>query len=435
QKASYNEYINPNAVKNDFQILITNAFLLGLDVVLAEEKYRLRKEKERIRKLVGELSNDKLLKDFFLGRKDIYLESQELEEQIGLLNNNLKNFKVADDYYDIKIEADKIKRELENIQNQIILYKNQIENIEESRKISPDIKKENIEKIYKEASVIIQEKAIKQLSELEKFYHHITTNREKRLLLQKNELVRKVEDLTNRNETKGKDLNDKLKYLDTHHALDIFVKLTNKLSDLTNKKENITKYHELIEEYRNEKLKIEGDFLNATKETNTYLIEAEEVLKSVMLFFRELSKRFYPKAAAGITVYNNDGDNQIRYNIDAKIEADASDGINNVKIFNYDLTILLKGFAHKINFILHDSRLLDGIDPRQKAELFLILNDLIKPNGKQYILTLNQNQLDDTKKYLKPEEYKSIIENNIILQLKDDSPEEKLLGIQIDMHY
>ena len=435
RKASYIDYKNPNHVKNDYQILIANSFLLGLDVVLAEEKYKLRKEKERIRKLVKELSEDKLLKDFFLGKKDIKLASEDLEEQIYLLENDLKNFEVAEDYNEIKLEADRIKKELDKIQNQIILYQNQIENIEESIQISPDIKKENIENIYKEASVIIKDNAIKQLSELQKFYEHITINREKRLLLQKNNIQRKIESLSTQKDEKEKNLDKNLKYLDTHQALDIFIKLTNKLSDLKNRKENILKYDELLKNYRDEKIKIDENFISETKKTDTYLKEAEEVIKSLMLFFRELSKRFYPNVTAGITVYNNDGDNQIRYDIDAKIEADASDGINNVKIFCYDLTILLKGFAHKINFIFHDSRLLDGIDPRQKAELFLILNDFIKSQGKQYILTLNKNQLDDTKKYLGEEKYKTIIKENIILQLKDSSPTDKLLGIQVDMHY
>ncbi len=154
RRASYSDYKNPNAVNNEFQILVTNTFLLGIDVTLAQEKFKLRQDKERIRKLVKELKNDKLLKDFFTGEKDIALTEQDLSEQIENLENDLKNFDVADDYYEIKEQADKIKRELEKIQNNIFLFKNQIQNIDESRKISPDIKKENIERIYKEASVI-----------------------------------------------------------------------------------------------------------------------------------------------------------------------------------------------------------------------------------------------------------------------------------------
>jgi len=435
RRASYSDYKNPNSVNNEFQILVTNTFLLGIDVTLAQEKFKLRQDKERIRKLVKELKNDKLLKDFFTGEKDIALTEQDLSVQIENLENDLKNFDVADDYYEIKEQADKIKRVLEKIQNNIILFKNQIQNIDESRKISPDIKKENIERIYKEASVIIKEDALKQLSELEKFYEHISSNREKRLLQQKNEITREIEKLTTVQEQKSRELDNKLKYLGAHKALDVFVKLTNKLSDLKNKKVNITKYHSLLEEYRKEKIRIDEDFINATKKTDAYLQDAQDLIKTLNDFFRKLSKHFYPDVTSGISIKNNDGDNQTRYDFKAEIYADASDGINNVKIFCYDLTLLIKGFGHKINTIFHDSRLLDGIDPLQKADMFIILNDLIKASNKQYILSLNQSQIDEFRKYLSEEQYNNIIQDNIILQLKDNSDEEKLLGIKVDMHY
>jgi hypothetical protein len=38
------------------------------------------------------------------------------------------------------------------------------------------------------------------------------------------------------------------------------------------------------------------------------------------------------------------------------------------------------------------------------------------------------------KKYLSEEEYKTIVQDNICLELKDESPKDKLLGVQIDMN-
>jgi uncharacterized protein YydD (DUF2326 family) len=435
RKASYNYFSNPNAVKNEYQIQITNSLLLGLDVVLVEEKFKLRKEKERIRNLVKELNQDELLKDFFNQKKDATLEGQQVKEDILKLENDLKSFKVADDYYEINKEADRIKQEIEKAKNKIVLIENQILNIEESRKISPDIRKENIEKIYKEASVVFNQESLKTLDDLEKFYKHLSSNREKRLLDKKNELSRSLNDLKKNIEQKKVELDSKLKYLDTHQALDIVLKLKDKLSDLKAKEENIQRYDALISKYQKSKIKTEKDFIASTERTQNYLDDAKEVIKSTNDFFRELSKRFYPIATSGISIKNNDGDNQIRYNINAKIDFDGSDGIGNIKIFCYDLTLLLKGFAHRVNCIFHDSRLLSDTDPRQIAELFKILNDLIKFSGKQYNLSLNQNQLDEVKKYLTDFEYKTIIQQNICLELKDEQPEDKLLGIQVDMDY
>lgn len=435
RKASYTKYDNPNAVKKDYQIQITNALLLGLDVLLVEEKLKLRKEKERIKNLVKELNKDELLKDFFNQKKDATLEGQKVKEDILKLEEDLKSFKVADDYYEINKDADKIKVEIEKLKNKTILIENQILNIDETRKISPDIKKENIERIYQESSVVFNQETLKTLEDLEKFYKHLSSNREKRLLDKKNELSRYLSELQKNIEQKKVELDAKLKYLDTHQALDIVLKLKDKLSDLKAKEESIQRYDELISKYQKSKIKTEKDLIDLTEKTQVYLDDTKEIIKTTNNFFRELAKRFYPTATTGITIKNNDGDNQKRYDINAKIDFDGSDGIGNIKIFCYDLTILLKGFAHRINCIFHDSRLLSDTDPRQIAELFKILNEFIQVSGKQYILSLNQNQLDEVKRYLTDDEYQTIIQKNICLELKDELPEDKLLGIQVDLDY
>jgi uncharacterized protein YydD (DUF2326 family) len=435
RKSSYIHEANPNAVKKDYQVQLANAFLLGLDVLIAEEKYKLKIEKDRIKNLVNDLKNDKFINEFFSGDKDITLAKSELNETIENLEINLKNFEVADDYYDIKEQADKLKNSLESIQNDISLKQIQIENINESLKISPDIKRENIERIYKEAFVILKEDAIKKLSELEKFYKHLSKNRENRLLEQKNQLNKQIDLLLQKKQKQNDELNGKLKYLDAHQALDVFIKLSEKLSDTKSKRDNLLKFEELIFKYKDESRKIDKRQIEENEKTVNYLSEAAPIISKTNDFFRSLIKRFYPKSASGITIYNNEGENQIRYNIEAKIEADKSDGIANVKLFSYDLTLLLNGFGHKIDFLFHDSRLLDGIDPRQKHELFIILNEYIKKNNKQYIITANFNQLEELKQYFTPSEYENVIKDNIILELKDSSHEDKLLGIQVDIDY
>lgn len=436
KRVSYHDEANPNGINRPVQVQMANALLLGLDVKLAEEKYRLRQEKERIKKLVVDLKEDGYLKDFFIGRKDVFLTKQELDETINNLEENLKEFQVADDYYDIKEKANRLKQKTENIQNELTLLEIKIENIEESRQISPDIKRDSIEKIYQEASVILKEDAVKQLSELERFYEFLAKNREKRLLEQRNEIELKIEELKKEKKEAHKQLDEKLQYLNAHQALDVFVKLSNQLADLKSKKNNLLEYEELFEKYRNESRRIKQAQISESERTEKYLKDASGLLSVTRDFFRALVKRFYPNAAAGITVANNEGDNQIRYDIKAKVEADKSDGIGSVKLFCYDLTLLLKGFNHKIGFLFHDSRLLDAIDPRQIHELFLILREYLVPQSKQYIITVNENQLKAIKPYFTSDNsYAEIIEDNIVLKLKDNAPEEKLLGVQVDMDY
>jgi uncharacterized protein YydD (DUF2326 family) len=134
-------------------------------------------------------------------------------------------------------------------------------------------------------------------------------------------------------------------------------------------------------------------------------------------------------------VYNNEGENQQRYTIEAKIESDNSDGINNVKIFCYDMTMLHKGHGHNVKFSFHDSRLFDGIDERHKAEIFKVVSELFSNTEYQYIATINQNQLNEVKSILAEQQYQQIIEQNTILTLTDENDSEKLLGVKVDIRY
>ena len=149
-----------------------------------------------------------------------------------------------------------------------------------------------------------------------------------------------------------------------------------------------------------------------------------------MSYFRELSRMFYPESQAGITINNNEGDNQIRYDIEAKIHSDSSDGINSVKIFCYDLTLLFKGRKHIIDFVFHDSRLFSNIDEKHCSELFKIVKNRFQLNNKQYIASINQNQLNNL-----DAEVKSFITDNVVIELNDDDDSSKLLGMKVELDY
>ncbi len=231
-----------------------------------------------------------------------------------------------------------------------------------------------------------------------------------------------------------KKFNNLMQYLGEHQALDVFVNISNKNAQLKTELNSLKKYQEIKEECKIKKRKLKKEQMDLTEQAENHLKEFEPEIIGLRDYFRQLAKIFYKKSIAGLTIKNNDRNNQLRYNIDAKIESDASDGINNVKIFCYDLTLFFQGYNHKINFIFHDSRLFAGdIDERQKTDFFKTFYKKLNDSDKQYIATVNQNQLKEIKEHLKDEEYKNIIDNNTVLTLTDDKDSEKLLGIKKDL--
>ncbi|MEM8525962.1 MAG: DUF2326 domain-containing protein, partial [Bacteroidota bacterium] len=134
----------------------------------------------------------------------------------------------------------------------------------------------------------------------------------------------------------------------------------------------------------------------------------------------------------GIEVSNNEGENQLRFNIKARIQDDSGDGVNSVKIFCFDWTILLGGYNHNVQFIYHDSLILDGLDPRQRATLLEIAHNKSQKHNLQYIINANQDALESTKIYL-GDNYANIVENNVVIELTDESIQSKLLGVQVEL--
>lgn len=435
RRGSYVDFDIPAKVGFEYQQQLYNAFLLGLDVHLAQQKRILRKDEIRIKELTNNIKKDTLLKEFFSGNKDATLAVQDLNDNINKLEKDVRDFRVAEDYYDVKNDADKVERNLADVQNEITLIQNQIINIQQSLKISPDLGRESIENVYNEVRVYFPEKVSKTLKQLEGFYKQLSENRIRRLTQQKQSYIRRQDINIKEKKKLETKLDNKLQYLGAHKALDVLVKVNDQLSALKNERDGLVKYSELMEDYHSKNLKIKEDLLEATKQTDQYLNEIKEITDSFRSFFRKLAKRIYPQVSSGITIYNDEGENQVRFDIDAKIESDTSDGINHVKIFCYDITLVFKGFGHSIRSIFHDSRIFDGIDERQKAELFKIAHEMFSDTGYQYIATVNQNQLEEIKKHMSEEEFKLTVTDNTVLTLTDGSDSEKLLGIKVDINY
>jgi uncharacterized protein YydD (DUF2326 family) len=432
-KESYNLYNKPGKRETDYQAVLCNSLLLGLDVVLVQKKYEIRKEQERIKNLGKNFKKDYLLKDYFTGNKDVALTLVDLEERIKKLDDDLNQFKVAEDYHEVQIEADKIERELFELNNSIILTQNNIDNINSSLSFSPDMNKENIEAIYNESKINFPDNVKQTLNDLEQFYEKLIANRKKRLLEQLNKLKFEQRNKSIESEKLKNKLDQLMEYLGEHQALDLFISLSKKSAELKTERDNLKRYQVLQSEYKVKERQAEKDLIELSEITENYLKEVEPNTAELRDTFRSLAKVFYPDSVAGLTVESNDGDNQLRYNIEAKIESDASDGINNIKIFCYDLTILFKGHNHKMNFIFHDSRLFDGTDERQKTDIFRTIYKYFSTGNNQYIATVNQNQLKEIERQMSPEEFEKIITNNTILTLTDDLDSEKLLGFKVDI--
>lgn len=421
---------------SEYDSLIRSALLLGIDVHLIALKNKIRNEINDLQKLRKNFKNDPLIKEFYSGGKDPDIHLRYLERKILELEKNRDAFVVAEDYYEVQKDADQLSETAEKIKNNIFLLKSAITNIDGSIKEQPDLPVERIKTIYDELLQQFKPEALKRLDEVSTFHKKLLENRISRLSQEKLRILRELQLEESALKGKQAELDAKLQLLGKSRALDQYTTIVNQVAELTAQLQKVKDYNAISVEYSNKEASLELQMSEEIIKTNTYLEETKEEREGNFEVFKEYANRFYPNSPAGITLHNNEGKkNKLRFDFDVRIENDSSDGINEVRIFCYDMTILSLRENHRMDFIFHDSRLYSNMDVRQRAELFRIASETTQRNDLQYIATLNPDQISGMDEEFTPEEYKSLIKENIVLELKDDAPQSKLLGIQVDMHY
>lgn len=437
-KYSYDSYDKYIFKEKEYSQNICNSYLLGLDVNLINTKRELIENKKKIVDTKNIFEKDATIKAFFEKDEKIDVSIIDLEQNILKLENELKKFKIADNYYEIRKEADDQQIELNKFENEILLIENAIKNINNSLDINMDVSTNKIIEMYSEAKVKLNDLVIKELQEVEEFHKKLIENRTKRLLKQKKDLLKREKEKEEKRNNIARDYDKNMKLLGAYGALEEYNALNNKLAQYNAKLEKLNNYKDLLENYKNEITNINIALEQQNKETNEYLRECKDIKEKNILIFRNLIQRFYPNKKGGIQIENNEGDGLNRFIISASIEDDTSDGVNGIKIFCYDYTIMINRFNHKVRFLFHDSRLFSDIDPRQKFECIKIAQEYTKKFRFQYIVSLNEDFLDTIKGVLEEKEYEEvekIIHDDTVLQLTDKDEEGKLLGIQKDLKY
>ncbi|KHD17167.1 DUF2326 domain-containing protein [Clostridium butyricum] len=436
-KSSYNKYDIYVSQETDYQKLINNGYLLGLSAELIQNKMKLKKEIEQLGSTKKTVEKDAVLKEYFVGNEDLDIQITDLKDEIKEVENKIRSFKVAENYKDMKLKADGIAHEKKEILNRLVIIENSIRKIDKSLKIKSDIQLESILQVYKEAQVVFEDKVVKNLEQVTEFHNKLLQNRQQRLENQKNSMINERLSLEQKAQEYGNELDKLMYFLGSHGALEEYTAINDRLSELKLRLEKATDYKNLLETYENKLAEANIEIEKQKLQANKYIKENEELFENIMSVFRTYSKTFYKDKASGLDIKVNDGANQLRFDINAKIIGDSSDGISEVCIFCFDLTLLKLG-NHNVNFLFHDSRLFANMDPRQRLSLIKIVEDEAKKCNIQYIASLNED-LISTLKDVAPEEeynhYSKLIEDNTILSLTDKCDEDKLLGMTIDIPY
>lgn len=416
--------------------VLYQSFLLGLDYLRAVQKHDAKKKLDEQTEFANKYKKDQELRQFYVGGKNAEVELASLRERITQLEERIASFVVAQDYSSRQAEADDLRMKVAEARNDEAILVSQLADVEMSLSVRPDVTPESVTELYKQAEIALPQGVTKRLDDVYKFFERLRENRISRLEREKKQVQAEQEAVKRRRLSMEADLDRLLQYLRAHRALDEYTENNRFLAELTARARKIEDYVQLLTKYTDEAQRIKAEMGKATVQTTTYLKRAKPHTDMLMNTFRGYAHEFYGDKPAGLTIKNNDSDdNQVRYDIDARIEHDAADGINHVRIFCFDLLLLTLKQRHKVGFLFHDSRLFSDMDFHQRLTLFRLADRLCREQKLQYIATINEDHVESLREQAKGDFERLFVEPRVLELTDEPNGSGKLLGVQIEMKF
>ena len=400
---------------------VNNAFLLGLSW---EYPSRLQKLKDK-EKTISQLRSAIKAGTFpeLMGTVG-ELESQKvrLEEIVARRAEQLRTFRVHPQYTEFQDQANALQGQIrrlnqENATDQAMLSFYQDSLIQEN---PPETQK--LAQLYYEAGVGWPGAVQKRLDDVQVFHDKVITNR--RAFLE-TEIVRLSRTVAQRSEEvrqRSDERADVLSVLSSFGALAEYAEMqrlqaeeTARLAAVNQKIASLRKIEEIKSQTRIEREQLQ---ILARSFYDERRLDREKAIS----LFNSFSEKLYNRPGELVVDVVESG-----YQFKVEIERQDSQGVEQMKVFLYDLTLatLWAGKHSGPGFLIHDSTIFADVDERQKAHALELAANTAETYGFQYICCLNSDAIPthDFSKGFSLQQY-------VRIELTDEGEKGGLLGIR-----
>ncbi len=408
--------------QKEWDIQVNNAFLLGLNWEYASD-FQVLKDNEKTLNELKKAANQGLLTGYVGSMGELEAERVRLEDEIQKLGKELQSFKVHPQYFKIQEDANSLTKEIHDVTNHFTINKQILEKYRESTTYEKDVSIDKVKQVYEESGMTFPDILVKKLNEVSDFHQRIIKNRKEYLQSENKRISREIEEQKSRIEHLSDKRAELLEILETHGALEEFSKLQGRISvlkqqleEIKNRKENLKRFEE-----GKSSLKIAKEelFQGTRRDYQERLPRVENAIK----FFNRNSERLYSEPG-----YLSIDVTETGYKYKVEIKRARSQGIGYMKVFCYDLTlILLNPGSDKPGFLIHDSTIFDGVDERQIAKALELAASKAEEQGIQYICALNSDNVPYNDFSV---DFKSEFDKHVIITFTDATDDGGLLGIR-----
>jgi uncharacterized protein YydD (DUF2326 family) len=406
--------------KGDEQIAIS--FLVGIDWTIAQQWETVRQKEKQIREL-KRIVGQGVLTEVLDSAASLRSRLVVAEEKLNRVLQALSTFKVHEQYHGLEREASTITRGLGALADENQVDRTYIEELEAAMRTETPPAPADLVRLYEEAGVTLPDLVTRRYEDVLKFHESVIRNRRSYLALEHAAAMERVRSREQRREEMDLRRSELMSMLSAYGALEEFVALQSEHGRLQAESTTLRRRFEAASQLEATNSSLESDRARLVERLRQEFTERSMVLDDAIRVFSNIVEELYGEPGQ-LEFHPTHNGPELRI----AIKGDRSRGIGNMEIFCFDMMLQRLCSKQKIGpgFLVHDSHLFDGVDPRQTGRALAVGARLASEIGFQYLVTLNSDVLSEIPPDLKLDQYL------LRERLTDSSDDGGLFGIRFE---
>lgn len=364
------------------------AFLLGLDWRIPQGMQLVRARERTIRQLQEIVTSDE--SGLFPRSDDLQAQLVLAQDRANRLKTSLTEYQINPEYHDLEVEADRLTRDIAQSLDEDVWDKEQASVLQQALRAEVPPEPLDLVALYQEAQVDLPAAAVKRFEDVRAFHESVLRNRESYLRSELSATEDRLKGRAKRRAEWDARRSELMAVLSSTGALEQFTQLQAELGRVQGHVETLRQRAHAARQIEQTRLELDIEAAELELRLGRNHEEQRERIEEAQLIFAEVSRSLYEESGA-LTVNNKLSGPPVK----ATIHGQESVGIQKMQIYCFDMTLSLmalkQGFGPR--FLIHDSHLFDGVDPRQVRQAFASAAAQTASHAFQYIVTMNSDKV------------------------------------------
>jgi uncharacterized protein YydD (DUF2326 family) len=375
---------------SDAQIALS--YLLGLDWQIPVAIKDLKERQETLGKLrkaikEGELGN------VFGTSASIRPELARAEERIQQLKRQSDTFEVLESYRDLAEEASTLKAEMSRLALALSVARETITHLERLLAEEKPPAYAAVHTLYEAAGIELPQVALRRFEDVQRFQTSVVENRRSYLREQIAETNAEIEDIEREAAVADKRRSEILMTLQGKGAFEDLMRIHDELGQASSRAETLRQNLQnanILENKTAEAKKDSADLeLRLQKDYETH----GDAISAATRLVDHAIAALYDDRTGNLLIEPKKTGPTFTLSIDG---GGNQGGIDQMKVFCFDM-MLFERVSDRLggpHFLVHDSHLFDGVDPRQTRSALVLGREVANRVKGQYIVTMNSDKFE-----------------------------------------